>query len=184
MEIFEKVKRYRTYFGETGGITVSGGEPLLQAEFVTELFTLCREAGIHTALDTSGCLPERAAALLDVTDLCLLDMKMTNAQDYVRYTRCELSKVLAFFDMLEDRRIPVWIRQVIVKGINDTKENTLALHRLLKEHKYIENVEFLPFRKLCVPKYHNLGIPFPLELTPETTAEKIQTLTDYYDSLS
>ena len=89
-EIFQKVKRYREYFGKEGGITVSGGEPTMQADFVRELFELCKKEGIHSALDTSGCVwNDKVEKLLSVTDLCLLDYKMTNNEDYLHYTKCE-----------------------------------------------------------------------------------------------
>ena len=172
-EIFGKVLRYKEYY-EGGGITVSGGEPLLQADFVYELFSLCKKEGIHTALDTSGCIwNESVERLLEVTDLCLLDYKMTNADDYKKYTLCEKSKVDAFLGELQKRNIDTWLRQVIVKGINDTRENVERLYAVRDAHPCVKKVELLPFRKLCMPKYENLGIDFPLAEVPETTSEDI-----------
>ena len=158
-EIFEKVKRSREYFGKEGGVTVSGGEPTMQADFVYELFSLCREAGIHSALDTSGCVwNEKVERLLSVTDLCLLDYKMCNDKDYLRYTQCEKAAVDKFLGELQNRNIDTWLRQVIVKGINDTAESVKYLYDVADSHSCVKKVELLKFRKLCAPKYENLGI--------------------------
>ena len=176
-EIFEKILRYREYFGRDGGVTVSGGEPLLQADFVRELFALCKEAGIRTALDTSGCIWNGAAdKLLDVTDLCLLDYKMTNEADYKKYTLCEKSKVDSFLEKLQEKNIDTWLRQVIVKGINDTQENVSRLYAVRDAHPCVKKVELLKFRKLCLPKYENLGIKFPLAHVDETRDEDIERI--------
>ena len=176
-EIIKKVKRYREYFGEDGGITVSGGEPLLQADFVRELFERCREEGIHTALDTSGCIwNDKVEKLLSVTDLCLLDYKMTNDEDYLHYTRAEKASVDRFLSELQRREIDTWLRQVIVKGINDSCESVKYLYDVAANHPCVKKVELLKFRKLCTPKYENLGIEFPFGNIPETTASDIKQL--------
>ncbi len=176
-EIFEKVKRYREYFGKDGGITVSGGEPTMQADFVHELFELCKSEGIHTALDTSGCVwNEKVEKLLEVTDLCLLDYKMCDAEDYERYTRCKKESVDLFLCELQKRSIDTWLRQVIVKGINDDPASVRKLYDVADSHPCVKKVELLKFRKLCAPKYENLGIEFPFGNIPETTAEDISTL--------
>ena len=176
-EIFEKVKRYREYFGKDGGITVSGGEPTTQADFVCELFSLCKSEGIHTALDTSGCLwNEKIEKLLEVTDLCLLDYKMCNPEDYEKYTRCKKESVDFFLSELQKRSIDSWLRQVIVKGINDSADSVKALYEVADSHPCVKKVELLKFRKLCAPKYENLGVEFPFGTIPETTAEDISAI--------
>lgn len=176
-EIVEKVKRYREYFGKDGGITVSGGEPTMQADFVRELFALCKNDGIHTALDTSGCVwNERVEKLLDVTDLCLLDYKMCNAEDYEKYTRCKKESVDSFLNELQNRNIDTWMRQVIVKGINDDPSSVRKLYEVADAHPCVKKVELLKFRKLCTPKYENLGIEFPFGNLPETTVDDISTI--------
>ncbi len=176
-EIFEKVKRYREYFGKDGGITVSGGEPTAQADFVRELFEMCKSVGIHTALDTSGCIwNESVERLLDVTDLCLLDYKMCNAEDYEKYTRCKKSSVDFFLSELQKRSIDTWLRQVIVKGINDSAESVNYLYGVADAHPCVKKVELLKFRKLCAPKYENLGIEFPFGNLPETAEEDIKRI--------
>ncbi len=170
-EVLERVTRYRAYFGNNGGITVSGGEPLLQAEFVTEIFARCQEEGIHTVLDTSGhgVQKESLTPLLEKTDMVLLDLKMTTEQDYIQNTGGSLKKVMDFLDELEQRKIPVWIRQVVVPGVTDSQENLIRLAQLLAGKKSVQKVEFLPFRKLCQEKYEQMEIPFPLGRTPEAT---------------
>ena len=176
-EIVQKAKRYREYFGAAGGITVSGGEPLLQADFVREIFELCKKEGIHTALDTSGCIwNERVEALLSVSDLCLLDYKMTNDADYVQYTRCEKAAVDRFLSELQKREIDTWLRQVIVRGINDSCESVKHLYDVAAAHSCVKKVELLKFRKLCAPKYENLGIEFPFGNIEPTTDADIKAL--------
>ena len=176
-EIFEKVKRYREYFGKDGGVTVSGGEPTAQADFVRELFSLCKSEGIHTALDTSGCLwNEKIEKLLEVTDLCLLDYKMCNADDYEKYTRCKKESVDFFLSELQKKSNDTWLRQVIVKGINDSADSVKLLYEVADSHSCVKKVELLKFRKLCVPKYENLGVEFPFGNIPETTAEDISAI--------
>lgn len=176
-EVFRQVKRYRTYFGKDGGITVSGGEPLLQAEFVRELFTLCKKEGIHTALDTSGSLWNKdIEKLVDVCDLVLLDLKMTDEESYQAHVGCSIRAPLRFLDELEARSIPCWIRHVVVAGLNDTEENIGKLKTLTKNKACIQKTELLPFRKLCIPKYKNMGLPFPFEMYEETSEETINRL--------
>ena len=176
-EVFEQIKRYQTYFGTDGGVTVSGGEPLLQAEFVRELFTLCKQAGIHTALDTAGSLwNEEIASLLSVCDLVLLDLKMTDEESYQKHIGCSLKAPLAFLEELANRNIPCWIRHVVVSGLNDTKKNVEKLKSLTAGKTNIQKTELLPFRKLCSQKYESMGIPFPFAEFPETGEETIKGL--------
>ena len=176
-ELFDRAVRCREYFGKRGGVTFSGGEPLLQPRLVYAWFSLCKNAGIHTALDTSGCIAgEGTERVLDVTDLVILDYKFTDAEAYRRNTRCEKEKVDAFLRRLEERKKSVWIRQVIVGGLTDGEENIRELFSLKDRYSCIEKIELLPFRKLCLEKYRRMGIPFPLENTPETSEERIREL--------
>ncbi len=178
--LLEKALRYRPYFGETGGVTLSGGEPLLQAAFATEYFTLCKKNGIHTCLDTSGCiLNDDVRALLAVTDRVLLDIKYTNEKDYRENVGCALSSVLDFLAELQERKIPTTLRQVIIPSLNDTEENIRALSSLAATHPCVDGVELLPFRKLCTSKYEAMGISFPLSHIPEPTAEQMARLKEF-----
>lgn len=171
--VFEQVLRYRPYFGKEGGVTVSGGEPLVQAEFVTELFSLCKEANISTVLDSSGhgATKEQRSHLFDVTDLMLLDIKMTTEKAYADQTGGSLKQALSVLEEAEARDLPVWIRHVVVPGITDSTENLRRLAEILKGKRCVKKVEFLPFHKMCQVKYDGLGIPFLLTAVPEATTE-------------
>ena len=176
-EIFRKIQRLRAYFGKDGGVTVSGGEPLLQADFVAELFSLCRADGISCALDTSGCVyNESVERLLSLTDLVLLDYKYTNDTDYKKYTGMSMQSAEDFLARLDALGKRVWIRQVIIPTLNDSEESVRRLYALSERYSCIEKTELLPFRKLCVEKYRALGIDFPLENTPEASEELIERL--------
>ena len=144
---------------------------------IFELFSLCKKAGIHTALDTSGCVwNEKVERLLSVTDLCLLDYKMCNDEDYLRYTKCEKAAVDKFLSELQKRNIDTWLRQVIVRGINDTVDSVKRLYAVADSHSCVKKVELLKFRKLCAPKYENLGIEFPFGNIDETSEGDIRKL--------
>ncbi len=176
-ELVRRATRYKEYFGAQGGITVSGGEPLLQAAQVYELFTLCREAGIHTCLDTSGCVMNAdVEQLLQVTDRVLLDIKYTNDMDYREHVGCTLASVLEFLAELNERNIPTTLRQVIIPTLNDSAENIAALKKIRDAHPCVDRVELLPFRKLCQSKYDTLAIPFPLAHIPEPSRETMSEL--------
>ncbi|MBO7344956.1 MAG: pyruvate formate lyase-activating protein [Clostridia bacterium] len=177
-QVVEKACRYKEYFGKAGGITLSGGEPLVQAPFVKKVFSLCKERGINTCLDTSGSIiNDNVLELLEVTDRVLLDIKYTNDKDYINHVGCELSIVLKFLRLLNDRKIPTTIRQVIIPTINDDKVNILRLKEIIKDYACIDKVELLPFKKLCQAKYDNLGMPFPFGKLPTPTKEVITELT-------
>lgn len=176
-EIVEKASRYREYFRDGGGITLSGGEPLLQAEFAGEVFRLCHAAGIHTCLDTSGSLLNEAGkALLEETDRVLLDLKYTADALYRENVGCGMDAPLAFLACLEERRIPVTLRQVILPTLNDTAENIRALREIAARHTCVDKVELLPFRKICQVKYDAMGIPFPFAHLPEPGREAMTAL--------
>ena len=174
-EVVNRALKYKEYFGETGGITLSGGEPLLQPEFTAEIFRLSHANGINTCLDTSGCVPS-SDFVLNYTDYCLLDIKYTTDEQYKKYVGCSLAKPLDFLKQLNDRNIPTRIRQVIIKGLNDTPESIRKLKDLVSPFNCVCEIELLPFRKLCVSKYEKLGLNFPLKETPETTKREIDEL--------
>lgn len=175
--IAEKAARYKEYFGKNGGITVSGGEPLLQTEFVTELFKECKALKINTCLDTSGSIiNDKTEALLEVTDRVLLDIKYTSDEEYEKYVGCSLTDVLCFLKLLEKHRIPTTLRQVIIPTLNDNKDNILMLKTIADKHKNVDQTELLPFRKLCSVKYDSLGIKFPFGDLPEADTATVKEL--------
>ncbi len=176
-EIIAKAKRYKEYFGAEGGITLSGGEPILQPDFAKEIFRLSRAEGINTCLDTSGSiLNDKVKKLLEFTDRVLLDIKYTNEADYQRFAGCPLSEPLKFLGYLDEKNIKTTIRQVIIPTLNDTQENITELKKIAISHKCVDSVELLPFRKVCEIKYNNMGIPFPLSHISEPKEEKMTEL--------
>lgn len=176
-ELVTKILRFRSYFGSSGGVTVSGGEPLLQAEFVTELFRQLKTVGIHTVLDTSGCLwNTEVEELLEYTDLVLLDHKYADTESYLRFTGEKKETAERFLDKLERRRIPVWLRRVIIPGQTDSEASVLQLKEIAVSHSCVEKVELLPFRKFCISKYEELKMDFSLRNTPEPAPEFMEQL--------
>lgn len=182
-QLIDEVLRYRSFI-KKGGVTVSGGEPLMQADFVAEFFHLCREEGIHTALDTSGAYTsERAMHVIDHTDLVLLDIKTMDAQLYPRLTGQRQDNNLAFLDRLEERHIPTWIRHVVVPGLTD---NDLWLNRLgrhVARYDCVERIEILPYHTLGQQKYERMNISYPLDGVAPLTAERaaeIRTMMSQY----
>ena len=176
-ELVRRALRCRAYFGETGGVTVSGGEPLLQAEFCTEFFRLCHENGLHTCLDTSGCMMnDDIAALLDHTDRVLLDIKYMTDEMYRAHVGCGMQPVLDFLAELDARNIPVTLRQVIIPSLNDTEENVRALLGIAQAHACVDRIELLPFRKICQTKYDSMNLRFPFEHIPEPDPARMDAL--------
>lgn len=176
-EIVNKALRYRAYFGKEGGITLTGGEPLLQSEFSEEIFSLCRKNGINTCLDTSGSLySENIRKLLKVTDRVLLDIKYTSDELYRENVGCDMERVLRFLGVLQEMNIPVTVRQVIIHTVNDTEENIEELKKITKSFSVIDKIELLPFRKICQVKYDNMGITFPFGHLPECSPATIDRL--------
>ncbi len=178
-EIINKVIRYKEYFGADGGITASGGEPLLQAEFVREVFRLCRKEGINTCLDTSGSIfNDKVKKLLEVTDRVLLDIKYTDEKLYQKHVGCKMQTVFDFLEYLNKISIPVTLRQVIIPSLNDNKENIVSLNEIAAKYPCVDKVELLPFKKICQVKYDNLEIPFSFSRFPEPTSEKMKELNE------
>ena len=176
-EIVSKALRFKEYFGKKGGITISGGEPLLQPDFAKEVFSLSKENGINTCLDTSGnLLNDSVKSLLQVTDRVLLDIKYTSDEDYKKYVGCPLSLPLEFLDYLNNKQIPTTLRQVIIPTLNDNEDNILNLKRIKNSHPNVDKIELLPFKKICQVKYDNMGIEFPFAHLPEPSKELINNL--------
>ena len=176
-EIVSRALRFREYFGMEGGITLSGGEPLLQAAFAAEVFERCHEAGINTCLDTSGAAWNAdVERLLMHTDRVLLDLKYATDEMYRRYAGCGMEMPLSFLGELDKRQIPVTIRQVIIPTLNDTQQDLLALKELIRPYACVDGVELLPFRKLCETKYEAMQLAFPLKHLPEPSHEKMEEL--------
>jgi len=155
-------------FYKQGGITVTGGEPLMQKEFVAELFHAAKEKGIHTCLDTSGIAydprhPEKMDELLGVTDLVLLDIKNIDPQKHIKLTSQRIDNIIAFAKELDRRNIPIWIRHVYVNSELNTDDELHRLGEFMASLKNIKVLDVLPYHTMGKVKYENLGIAYPLE---------------------
>ncbi len=176
-EIIGRVVRFKEYFSDEGGITISGGEPLLQAEFLNELFDLCKENGIKTCIDTSGSLwNEEINKLLDKTDLVLLDIKMTDDELYQKHIGCPIDKPLNFLNKIQEKGKRCWIRYVVVQGLNDSEDEIRRLKKLCDLYNCIDKIELLPFKKICKTKYVEMNMEFPFDIYSETSQEIIDKL--------
>lgn len=164
-ELLEKILKYKNYFGFNGGVTVSGGEPLLQAKFLIELFTKLKEHHLHTCIDTSGSfdLSYDIKKLINLTDLFLLDIKCINDEKCLELTGVSNKKELEFAKYLSDNNKPLWIRQVLVPGITDDEQDLLKLKDFISSLKTVKNIEVLPYHNLGKFKWEQLGSDYPLE---------------------
>lgn len=169
-DVLERALRYRTYWRNGGGITVSGGEPLLQIDFVTELFELAKKEGVHTTLDTCGqpfsANPERMAKmekLMAVTDLVLLDIKHIDPEKHKQLTGHPNENILDFARYLDSIGKPVWIRHVLVPTINDQEEYLTRLDDFVSSLSNVERIEVLPYHTMGAYKWRELGMAYPLE---------------------
>jgi pyruvate formate lyase activating enzyme len=164
-EVVTEIRRYERFIKVAGGgVTVSGGEPLQQPAFTGELLRRCHEMRLHTALDTSGFLGDRAGdELLSAVDLVLLDIKSGDPGTYRKVTRTgRLGPTVRFAHRLAERGMPIWVRFVLVPGLTDERANVEAVAAIAADVPTVERVEVLPFHRLGAPKYAALGLPFPL----------------------
>ena len=167
--LFQRVYRYRNYWGKKGGITVSGGEPLLQADFLCEFFQLAKEQHIHTTLDTAGqpfttAEPffSRLTTLLEHTDLVILDLKHIDPEKHRLLAGHSNESILSFARFLDQIHKPMWVRHVLVPGITDDPANLHGIRAFLDTLSNVEKVEILPYHTLGIYKWETLGIPYSL----------------------
>ena len=174
-DILKKIIRYKEYINHGGGVTISGGEPLLQAKFLNELFIELKKENIHTCIDTSGMLPLTAdiKKALSNTDLVLLDIKHIDSKKCEDLVGFPNKLELEFAKYLSDNNIPMWIRQVIIPGITDDEKDLLKLKKFLGTLKTVEKVELLPYHSLGKHKWTDLGLIYELENIPSATAKDI-----------
>ena len=176
-ELVAKILRNKPYFKRNnGGVTFSGGEPLLQVDFLLEICKKLKEEGIHIALDTAGVGVGKYEEILSLIDLVLLDIKHSNKDGYKKLTGMDISESEKFIEYLNKSGKPVWIRQVIVPGIMDNDKYLQELAVYLLKIKNIEKIEFLPFHHLGFSKYENLKLENPLKNVPEMNVENCQKL--------
>ncbi|WP_425270541.1 pyruvate formate-lyase-activating protein [Ligilactobacillus ubinensis] len=196
-EVLNKALPYKSFWGDQGGITLSGGEILLQIDFALELFTKCKELGISTCLDTCG-QPftrrgewfEKFEKLMDVTDILLVDIKHINSDEHKRLTGYPNENILDLTRYLSDIGKPVWIRHVLIPEITDNDQYLMELGQYIKTLHNVEKVEVLPYHTMGVHKYREMGIKYRLEGIEPPSSERIKNAeellhcTDYKGYLS
>ncbi len=181
-ELMAEVLKYKSFIAK-GGVTVTGGEPLLQPDFLKAFFQLCRTNKIHTALDTSGCVySQKALDVFEYVDLVLLDIKTIRADFHEKLTGKTQDNTLRLLDYLESKGIPVWIRHVLVPGLTDDAESLEALASYLKSFKVIEKIELLPYHIMGVNKYEMEGIDYPLKDVSPLTKEQLEKAKVFFTS--
>lgn len=170
-ELINDMKRYQNYYKFSGGgLTISGGEPTLQAEFVAELLKTAKSEGFHTCLDTSGFVDiEKIIPMLEYTDLVLLDIKHIDEKKCIELTGQSNKKALLLAQYLSDKNIPVWIRQVLVPSITDDEDDLNKLGMFLSQLKNVEFVEVLPYHTMGIHKWENMGVEYELKGIPDAT---------------
>lgn len=177
-EIVDVVRKYRSFIELGGGVTFSGGEPLYQSEFLLDMLELSKKAGINTCIDTSGTgyAKEYLDAILKHTDLVILDIKAIDDINYKKITGKTMDEFNYFKEKLKEHNTRLWLRQVIVPGINDTKEYILKLKEYITDFKNVEKVELLPYHTMGISKYEKLGIEYRLKDTEPMDKGKIKEL--------
>ena len=180
-ELLCEITKYRHYFGKDGGVTITGGEPLMQLDFLTELLIALKKENINTCLDTSGILFDRSnkalfkkiTTMLDYVDLVLLDIKHMFDDNHKALTKHSNKNILDFARYLDEIKKPVWIRHVLVPGYTDDREHLVALREFIDTLHNVEKVEILPYHTLGVSKYEKLGITYPLAGVERPTKEQM-----------
>lgn len=175
-ELVEKILKNKEYFGKTGGVTFSGGEPLLHSDFIIEVSKELKKHNIHIALDTAGVGLGNYEELLKYIDLIIFDVKHTTMNGFKKVTQVTTNEPIKFIKTANKLNKPFWVRQVIVPGIMDNEEYLYSLKDYIKQIKNIEKIEFLPYHKLGREKYIKLGIPYLCENIPEMDKNKCNEL--------
>ncbi len=184
-DLVDRIRKFRPYFEDSGGgVTFSGGEPLYQSAFLAETLKICKKAGINTCVDTSGTGYDKdyLDEIFKWTDLFLLDVKAIEPDEYQKMTGKSQDDFNYFVTQLNEHNKDIWIRQVIVPGINDTKEYILKLKEYLNNFKNVKRVELLPYHTLGVTKYDKLGIPYPLKDIEPLSQDKLEELKKILDN--
>lgn len=184
-ELFDRIMRNKPYFGNNGGVTFSGGEPLLHKDFLIELCKKLKKENIHIAIDTAGIGNGDYKELLNLVDLVLLDIKAINKEDFINITNTDnFDKYLEFINELNKSNKEVWIRQVIIPNINDNYEYIKLLKEFVNNNiKNVSKIELLPFHTMAFSKYNDLGIKNPYIDIPAMDKEKCNELEKYYNEI-
>lgn len=179
-ELCERIIRNKPYFKNGGGVTFSGGEPILQSDFIIECAKILKKEGINIAIDTAGVGNGNYEELLKNVDLVILDIKHTDRKEYEEITGRKMGEIDDFISALNSSSVKVWIRQVIIPGITDSKKYIDKLMDYLKKISNIENVTFLPYHRLGREKYIKLNIPYPYEDKKDMDKDRCNELYDYF----
>lgn len=184
-KLITQYKKNRSFY-KSGGITVTGGEPLLQIDFVTELFIKAKSENIHTCIDTSGitfnhnqAYIEKLKLLLKYTDLVMLDIKHIDNEKHRKLTGHTNENILQFALFLEKNKIPVWIRHIVVEGITDNREDLIRLGEFIGKLSNLKALDVLPYHTMGVHKYKELGIPYPLDGLPSLSLQDAETAKEH-----
>jgi len=181
-EVMNEILKVKGFI-KTGGVTVSGGEPLMQPEFLMELFKLCRENGIQTALDTSGYIfSDKAKQVLELVDMVLLDIKHINPEKYKILTSVELDNTLKFAKYLNEINKPTWLRYVLVPGYSDDENDLHEWAKFTSQLKNVERVDVLPFHQMGQYKWEKVGKEYKLKDTPTPTRELVEKAEEIFRS--
>lgn len=183
-ELFKKIRRYKPYFKNGGGVTFSGGEPLLNAEFINEISPLLKSENIGYCLDTSGSveLTDEVKTAIDNADMVILDIKFYNEESYKKYTKGDFEKFIAVGKYVSQKGIRLWLRTVVIPGINDTEEDMKKYYEFTKQFKF-EKYELLAFHTMGFFKYDELGINNPLKNYKALDKPRLNELQNYLNSL-
>ncbi len=174
-ELVEKIKKYKNYFGKNGGVTFSGGEPLTQNKFLLETLKLCKNEEINTCLDTSG-VGDNYDEILNFVDLIIWDIKAYEREQYKNITNYEIDKSLIFLNKCQKMNKKMWLRQVIIPGINDNANYIIGLANFIKSLHNIEKIELLPYHTYGISKYKKMNIPYKLEHIKDMDGNKCKEL--------
>lgn len=178
-DLIKKIKRYRPYFEKSGGgVTFSGGEPLLQPEFLLESLKKCKEVGIHTVLDTSGYGFGEYEEILKYTDLVLFDLKHEDPKQYLFVTGQKEDKSLKFLNAVQEAGTKMWIRHVVIPGITDQEEHITNLAKKIKGLRNVAKVELLPYHTMGNNKYETMNIKYKLEGVEPMNKKRTEELTE------
>lgn len=177
-EVVDEIRKYRPYIEMGGGVTFSGGEPLLQSKFLLEILKLCKKAGIHTCIDTSGTgySKKYLDEILKYTDLVILDIKAIDDKNYKKITKRNMDMFNYFIERLNKNNNRLWLRQVIVPTINDNKEYILSLKEYIKRFNNVEKIELLPYHNMGIEKYKKLRLRYKLKDIAEMNKERCKEL--------
>lgn len=181
-ELALKILKNKEYYKNGGGVTFSGGEALLQCDFLYNVIKILKLEGMHVAIDTSGIVGFNFEKVLDVTDLLLLDVKHTSCDGFKKITGYDIDDALVFRDYLISKKFPVWIRQVIVPGIHDSIDYLKSLKNYIKDLNVLR-VDFLPYSSLAISKYEELGIDYPMGDMESMDLDKCRELYSIFNSL-